>query len=246
MASPQLENGYTKIAHEIIEHLVTVRMSGTEWQYVMCIIRKTYGWKKKEDWITNSQIVEMTGLSKERVSEAKHRLLRRNIVTEKRNKISIQKDWEKWLELRKSVSRVTEKRNKSYGKAYTQKIKETITKDISDKSQKDMAWKKYDERNHSDDEVIIDADSGEEVVDNTVKETNEKVTALIEWAEKIRGKKFIDTPTQRKMIHDLRTAKFSPQMIKDTFVSLVHSKYWQEQDRLPDFKTVISNLKNKK
>lgn len=111
MASPQLENGYTKIAHEIIEHLVTVKMSGTEWQYVMSIIRKTYGWGKKEDWVTNSQIVEMTGLKKERVSEAKGRLIARNIVTENRNKISIQKDWEKWRELRKSVTKITEKRN---------------------------------------------------------------------------------------------------------------------------------------
>jgi hypothetical protein len=109
-----------------------------------------------------------------------------------------------------------------------------------------MAWKKYSERDHADDEVVIDADSGEEVVDNSEKEQNEKVTALIEWAEKIRGKKFIDTPTQRKMIHDMRKAKFSPQLIKDTFVSLVHSEYWQKQDRLPDFKTVLSNLKNKK
>ena len=110
MASPQKENGFTPIAHEIIEHLVRVKMSGTEWQYAMAIIRKTYGWGKKEDWITNSQIVAMTGLKKERVSEAKTKLLTRNIVTEKRNKISFQKDWEQWVELRKSVTIVTEKR----------------------------------------------------------------------------------------------------------------------------------------
>lgn len=129
MASPQKENGYTPIANEIVEHLVSVKMSGTEWQYVMCVFRKTYGWSKKEDWVTNSQIVQMTGLKKERVSEAKSRLLARNIVTENRNKISIQKNWEEWIELRKSVSLDTEKRNKSYGKAYTQKKKATNTKE---------------------------------------------------------------------------------------------------------------------
>jgi len=88
-----------------------VKMSGTEWQYIMCVFRKTYGYNKKEDWVTNSQIVKMTGLKKERVSEAKSRLLARNIVTENRNKVSIQKDWEQWKELRKSVTIVTEKRN---------------------------------------------------------------------------------------------------------------------------------------
>lgn len=132
MASPQTENGFTKLANELIEHLSSVQMSGSEWQYVMCIIRKTYGYQKKEDWITNSQVVEMTSLKKERVSEAKSRLLARKIVTENRNKISLQKDWEQWVELRKSVSVVTEKRNDCYGKAYTQKKKETITKETSE------------------------------------------------------------------------------------------------------------------
>lgn len=131
MASPQTENGFTKLANELLEHLSTVQMSGSEWQYVMCIIRKTYGYQKKEDWITNSQVVIATGLKKERVSEAKSRLLARKIVTENRNKISLQKDWEQWVELRKSVSFDTEKRNNRYGKAYTQKKKETITKEIS-------------------------------------------------------------------------------------------------------------------
>ncbi len=246
MASPQLENGYTKIAHEIIEHLVTVKMSGTEWQYVMCIIRKTYGWGKKEDWITNSQIVDMTGLKKERVSEAKSRLLERNIITENRNKICIQKDWESWIELRKSVTKITEKRNSLLRKSVH--TIDTNTKDnISDKSQKDMGWKQYNENAHSDDIPSIGDDGEiEKTEEKKLKEQNEKVTALIEWAEKVRKKKFVDTPTQRKHIHDMRKAHISPVQIKETYLELLHSEYWQKQERLPDFKTVFSNLKNKK
>jgi len=132
MASPQLENGYTRLANETLEALSTVQMSGSEWQFVMCLFRKTYGFNKKEDWITGSQIVVMTGLKKERVSEAKKRLVERKIVTEKRNKISFQKDYEQWVELRKSVTGVTEKRNKVLRKSVnTIDNKETITKDIS-------------------------------------------------------------------------------------------------------------------
>ena len=130
MASPQLENGFTRIAHEILESLSRVQMSGSEWQFVMCLFRKTYGYNKTEDWLTGSQIVKMTGMKKERVSEAKKRLLERQIVTENRNKISFQKDWEKWRELRKSVTGVTEKRNKVLRKSVnTIDNKETITKD---------------------------------------------------------------------------------------------------------------------
>lgn len=132
MASPQLENGFTRIAHEILESLSRVQMSGSEWQFVMCLFRKTYGYNKTEDWLTGTQIVKMTGMKKERVSEAKKRLLERKIVTENRNKISFQKDWEQWKELRKSVTIVTEKRNKVLRKSVnTIDNKETITKDIS-------------------------------------------------------------------------------------------------------------------
>lgn len=132
MASPQLEKGYTRIANEILEALSTVQMSGSEWQFVMCLFRKTYGYNKSEDWITGSQIALMTGLRKERVSEAKQRLIDRKIVTEKRNKISFQKDYERWVELRKSVTVVTEKRNTLLRKSVnTKDNKETYTKDTS-------------------------------------------------------------------------------------------------------------------
>lgn len=135
MASPQLENGFTRIANETLEQLSSVQMSGTEWQFVMCLFRKTYGFNKSEDWITGSQIVAMTGLKKERVSEAKKRLMGRKIVTEKRNKISFNKDYEQWVELRKSVTGVTEKRNKVLRKSVnTIDNKETITKDTSEEA----------------------------------------------------------------------------------------------------------------
>lgn len=248
MASPQKENGFTPIAHEILEHLMCVRMSGAEWQYAVCIFRKTYGFQKKEDWVTNTQVMEMTGLCKERVSEAKTRLIKRNIVTENRNKISFQKDWEKWVELRKNVSN-------SYGKTYRELRKsvhtiDTITIDnkLASKDAKSSMKKnsfRYQENKHQDFEEVIDLDTGEEVPDPE-DEVKKKVTALLEWAETLRGKKFVDAPTQRKFIHSLRTLKISPTDIKNTYRELLQSDYWQNQDRLPDFKTVYSSLKNKK
>lgn len=250
MASPQKENGFTPIANELVEHLVSVRMSGTEWQYVMCIFRKTYGWNKKEDWITNSQIVTMTGLKKERVSEAKSRLIKRNIVTEKRNKISIQKDWEKWVELRKSVTIVTEKRNSELRKSVH--TKETITKEnIGETSsplkanQEDMIWNKQSD-NDEDLPSINDDGEIEQTDQEKLKKENEKVRALMEWGEKVRGKTFLDKPTQIKHIKLLKGKGISPTKIKDTFVGLVQSDYWKNSDRLPDFKTVVSTLKNER
>jgi len=148
MASPQLKKGYLSIANESIEALSAVKMSGTEWQYLMCLFRKTYGYHKKEDWITNTQVMKMTGLKKERVSEAKSRLLARNIVTEKRNNISYQKDYEKWIVLRKSVTIVTEKRNKVLRKSVPtkdRKIKDTSQTSLTEElkaNQEEVMWNK--------------------------------------------------------------------------------------------------------
>ena len=64
--------------------------------------------------------------------------MERKIVTEKRNKISFNKDYEQWVELRKSVTGVTEKRNKVLRKSVnTIDNKETITKDTSEETSRE-------------------------------------------------------------------------------------------------------------
>lgn len=166
MSSPQKENGYTPIANELLDALCRLHLSGSEWSYLHALIRKTYGFNKKEDWVTNSQICTLTGMRKERVSEAKRSLISKNIVTEKRNKISIQKDYERWQELRKSVTKVTEKRNSEL--RISVHTKDTITKDNNCETKvsrkKDiMGWKAHNENDHADDIPSIDLDSREEV-----------------------------------------------------------------------------------
>lgn len=132
MASPQIENGYTKIANELLDALCAVSLSGHEWNVVNAIIRKTYGYNKKEDWVTNTQIMKLTGQTQQKVSQAKRKLVEKNIVTENGNKISLNKDYEKWVELPKTVTRVTENGNKQLPKTVNTKDNiKTITKDIS-------------------------------------------------------------------------------------------------------------------
>ena len=147
MASPQTENGYTKIANELLDALCGLQLSGHEWSVVHSIIRKTYGYNKKEDWVTNTQIADLTGLHRVRVSEAKMKLLAKGVVTEKRNKISLVKDYDKWVLLRKSVTKVvtekrntvTEKRNKVLRKSVpTKDNKDNKTKDTSKHSLQDV------------------------------------------------------------------------------------------------------------
>jgi len=85
MASPQKEDGYTAIANAIIEKLACQVISPDEWRVLCVILRKTYGWRKAEDWISLSQFVEMSGMKKQHVCRAIKKLLSRQIITQTGN-----------------------------------------------------------------------------------------------------------------------------------------------------------------
>ena len=105
MASPQKEDGHVEIANEIIEILAMTYLSSYESQVLWAIFRKTYGWNKKEDWITNTQITKMTGIAESHVSRTIKKLIGRNIVSKNDKKLSFQKDYDKWQKLPKQVSK---------------------------------------------------------------------------------------------------------------------------------------------
>ncbi len=105
MASPQCEDGFTKIANELLDALIRTNFSGYQRRVFDAILRKTYGFNKIEDWISNSQIVEMTGIKMSHVSRAKKELKLRRIVTNRGNKLQLNKDHAQWQKLPIGVSR---------------------------------------------------------------------------------------------------------------------------------------------
>lgn len=55
MANPQIENGYTAVANEILDHLYKQPLNGTELKVVMCILRYTFGLPDTERILTVSK-----------------------------------------------------------------------------------------------------------------------------------------------------------------------------------------------
>lgn len=102
MTNVQLENGYTKIANELMDALCHFRINGEARQVLDCIIRKTYGYNKKEDWIAHSQIVEMTGMLKGNVSRELSKLITRKLVIKTDNKLRLNKNYNEWIKVIKS------------------------------------------------------------------------------------------------------------------------------------------------
>lgn len=96
MASPQCEDGYTRIANELLEALCRLHLTGNEAQVAFAVIRKTYGWNKKQDWISASQLAEMTGLSRVSVIEALRGLKAKGLILRDYGVTAIQKDYTAW------------------------------------------------------------------------------------------------------------------------------------------------------
>lgn len=111
MPDPQLESGYIRIANEVWDALVTIRIPGEARQVLDCIIRKTWGWGKKTDKIALSQLCEATGLKKTSIIKARKKLMAMNLitVTKKVNGTTISygiiKDYNKWRPLPKKVTK---------------------------------------------------------------------------------------------------------------------------------------------
>lgn len=60
-------------------------LSGAEFKVLMFLVRKTFGWGKEKDWITNKYAKEQTGLAGGTVSEALKTLIDKEIVVAKNN-----------------------------------------------------------------------------------------------------------------------------------------------------------------
>lgn len=149
MSNPQVENGYTRVANEIFEALARIRIPGEARQILDVVLRKTYGFNKKEDAISLSQFCLSTGMRKGDVCRAKNKAISMNmlkVVSKKANHIgniySINKDFSCWIPLAKKLRGVAKKQiivskkaNNRMQKSDTQKTvtKDTVTKDISKK-----------------------------------------------------------------------------------------------------------------
>jgi len=76
-----LEDGYTRIANELLEAVMLAGMTQHQLLVFMAVMRKTYGFNKKVDWVSNEQLSQLTGMLPHKCSAAKSALVKRNILT---------------------------------------------------------------------------------------------------------------------------------------------------------------------
>lgn len=123
MPNPQTENGFIQIAtgnqqNDILMALVKQRLNGTQYQVVLLVIRKTWGFKKKDDWISLTQFQNYLSKSRENICREIKQLVNKNILVKKSTPgvsafYSINKDFDTWKQLVNKKSLVKELASKS-------------------------------------------------------------------------------------------------------------------------------------
>lgn len=103
MASPQTENGFTRIANEILEQIVQFKFNGTQYKLLMVVWRFTYGFNRPQHEFSNSFFAEATGANLKTIKKELGRLIEDQIITEvaaatftSGRILAFNKDWEQW------------------------------------------------------------------------------------------------------------------------------------------------------
>lgn len=104
-----LDDGFTRIANELLEAVMLSGLSQHQLLVFMAVMRKTYGFNKKSDWVSNEQISLLTGILPHKCSAAKSALVKRGIFTQAGRIVGINKAVGEWSSLP-----VTGKENKAY------------------------------------------------------------------------------------------------------------------------------------
>ncbi len=99
--APQVEDGYTRIANELFDAILGAGLPARELSVVMAIIRKTYGYNKKQDDISASQIGGLCSLARNHVTTTLKKLEAKQIIHKRSGSygcvVGIQKDYSRWI-----------------------------------------------------------------------------------------------------------------------------------------------------
>ncbi|HGM9967969.1 replication protein [Proteus mirabilis] len=133
----RVEDGYTKLANELYEELIGANLTKNQAKVAHAICRKTYGFNKKTDRISDSQLAELTRLPRQKVNKAKNELIAMKVIVKVGMAIGPNKNLTEWdiPDCHQNGVIVTKTVTKSVTKSVTAlspkqgHTKETITKE---------------------------------------------------------------------------------------------------------------------
>ncbi|EGY1758301.1 replication protein [Salmonella enterica] len=91
-----LDDGYARLSNMLLEAYSGADLTKRHFKVLLAILRKTYGWNKPMDRITDSQLSEITKLPVKRCNEAKLELVRMNIIKQQGGMFGPNKHTSEW------------------------------------------------------------------------------------------------------------------------------------------------------
>jgi phage replication O-like protein O len=79
----ELENGYTRLANEILENMARIKLSPTQYRLIFVIWRYTYGYGRKERDLSLNFLVKATGCDKRQIQRELKTLEEKKIIYQK-------------------------------------------------------------------------------------------------------------------------------------------------------------------
>lgn len=116
-ASPQLENGHTRISNELLEAIIKYHFCATELNIIWFIARNTYGWQRKEAIISYGMIAKGIDADIRYVKRMVNRLIKNGVIFKEKidnqNLLGLNKNYKSWglwitdnLDVQKTTSTV--------------------------------------------------------------------------------------------------------------------------------------------
>jgi phage replication O-like protein O len=101
--NPQLEDGHTRIANELLEALIGYPFTGGELKVVLAVIRLTYGWQTKARPIKQRDLARLTGLDERQIRRVLGSLRQQAVVwrdrTSRPHRFQLNKRYYGWKQL---------------------------------------------------------------------------------------------------------------------------------------------------
>ncbi|WAH52580.1 replication protein [Pseudescherichia vulneris] len=92
----ELEDGYTRLANALYDELIGADLTKNQSKVAHAICRKTYGFGKKMDRISDSQLALLTRLPRQKVNKAKNELIAMKVILREGVQIGPNKNIAEW------------------------------------------------------------------------------------------------------------------------------------------------------
>ncbi|MDK1199377.1 replication protein [Cronobacter dublinensis] len=92
----EIEDGYTRLANALYDELIGADLTKNQSKVAHAICRKTYGFGKKMDRISDSQLAQLTRLPRQKVNKAKNELIAMKVIKRDGNLIGPNKEISEW------------------------------------------------------------------------------------------------------------------------------------------------------